>query len=110
MLIKLIYIICIVWLIFIVIYSIKNRVTYRNFTLINNAIHRYNKEMLDKAYRDGTDLDEIPSLHMYTCLTKSYNESFLNIFDWSYKNLVSPEVLEKLEPYIEKRKSPWRNR
>ena len=110
MFIKLIYTVCLVWLIFTVIYTIKNRVAYRNFTLINYAICRYNIALVDKAFADGKDPDELPYLRLSTCLTKSYDESFLDIFDWSYKNLVSPEVLEKLEPYIEKRKSPWRNR
>lgn len=75
-----------------IIVDLKNRNTYKNQTIIINAIHRHNIDVLEKGC-------SVSIIH-YTCM-KSYFYSFLNIFDWDYKNIVSPEIYERIKPFID---------
>lgn len=81
-----IYVICLVVL-------LKNLITYKNLTIILDAIHCYNINMIDLG-----NLDRIISYDVI----KSYIEVLLNPFDWGYKNLVPKDVFALIEPFIEK--------
>lgn len=90
--IKIFYIIIIVSSLLLLVYSIKNNVTYKNTCIIADAIYNYNLDRIAKG-----DLDGILSYGVI----KSYDKAFYNIFDWGYKNLVSKDIYELIEPFIE---------
>ena len=80
-------------LLFSCLYYIKNEITYKNMKIISDAIYRYNISMInDKRYDELIPYDSI----------KSYEKTFLNIFDWGYKNLLPKDTYVLIEPFIEK--------
>ncbi len=81
-----------------IVIDLKNRNTYKNQMIISNAIHSHNMDTIEKGC-------SVSIIH-YTCMRK-YSYSFLNIFDWDYKNIVSPEIYERLEPFIDEEN--WNN-
>lgn len=72
---------------------LKNLITYKNLTIILDAIYRYNINMIDLG-----NLDRIISYNVI----KSYIEVLLNPFEWGYKNIVPQDTYALIEPFIEK--------
>lgn len=71
----------------------KNNNTYKNQSIILNAIAKHNcTAMLEDRWSERIG---------YGCI-KSYNRSFFNLFDWGYKNLVPRDVYKRIEPFIDK--------
>ena len=86
-------VICLMALLFSCLYYIKNEITYKNMKIISNAIYRYNISMInDKRYDELIPYDSI----------KSCEKTFLNIFDWGYKNLLPKDTYMLIEPFIKK--------
>jgi hypothetical protein len=76
---------------------IKNSITNENRNKILDAICEYNQQALENHYLVYSDksLQLIP----YE-FSKTYYETLFNLFDWSCKNSVSPDVYEKIKPYL----------
>lgn len=86
-------VICLMALLFSCLYYIKNEITYKNMKIISDAIYRYNISMIkDKRYDELISYDSI----------KNYEKTFLNIFDWGYKNLLPKDTYMLIEPFIKK--------
>ena len=88
-------IILIVYLIFlgVMIYMlIKNGIVYKNQTKLVLAIRVYNMEMIlqGKYPEESIDYQEV----------MDDNVAFRRPWIWSYKQMVSKEILEKLKPYM----------
>lgn len=69
--------------------AIKNENTSIQQDKIIGAIHNYNL--------DHTGVDFIS----YWCM-EPYSKTLFRWHDWSYKNIVPPDVLTKITPYIKK--------
>jgi hypothetical protein len=94
-----IIILCIL-LILNVIGFIKNEVTYENRKIIREAIASYNERvafLMSIEYLEKDCRNYLP----YSCM-ESYWRTLFRWYDWSYKNIVPPDVLIKLDSYIEK--------
>ena len=76
-----------------VILLIRNEVTYNNHMKLADAIFKYNIHSIIH------DTGDAPI--GYNCI-ESYGLSLFRIWDFGYKNMVSKEVLEKIEPFMEK--------
>ena len=85
--------ICLMALLFSCLYYIKIEITYKNLKIISDAIYRYNISMIkDERYDELISYDDI----------KSCEKTFLNIFDWGYKNLLPKDTYMLIEPFIKK--------
>ena len=86
-------VICLMALLFSCLYYIKIEITYKNLKIISDAIYRYNISMIkDERYDELISYDDI----------KSCEKTFLNIFDWGYKNLLPKDTYMLIEPFIKK--------
>lgn len=74
----------------------KNEVTFRNHSIITNAVCTYRLDMLDKDQYEDCVVDFID--------IEDYNTTLLRLWDWSYKRLLPPEKFEVIKPYISKAK------
>lgn len=72
----------------------KNKITYKNYQIIIDAIYQYYDEIIDNGGR--------PDFSLYEKM-ESYDATFWRIFDWSYENILPSDEMEKLRPYINKR-------
>lgn len=90
-------IICIIALIISIFYRIKVENTGKMFFKVIHAISDYNCFQI----RNNCTLDNIFKCdHIeYDCVA-SFDRILLNPFDWSYKNIVPPDILKKIEPFM----------
>lgn len=71
----------------------KNENTCRIHKMLVDAIYLQNIESIEKGNcRDCIGYSSI----------ESYDRTLFRLWDWSYKHCVSPEILERLRPYIQK--------
>lgn len=74
---------------------IKNNLTYKNRTIIADAIFKYN---LNQISLSNSSVDFIDT----ASVVESYNKTLFRLYDWGYKNIVPVDVLEKISPFIER--------
>ena len=73
---------------------IKNDNTFKQRMKIIEAIHAYLQSKKDIEEIDVSEID-------YMCDSlESYYDTLNRYFDWGCKNIVPPDVYEKIEPYI----------
>ena len=73
---------------------IKNNNTFKQRVKVVEAIHDY---FQSKKGIEEIDVSEID----YMCNSlESYDDTLNRYFDWGCKNIVPPDVYEKIEPYI----------
>jgi hypothetical protein len=77
--------------IILIVFTIKNQVTYSNSCKIIDAIAEYNTIKI----KDGEYDSQIPFKFII-----SYDKSLWNIFDWGYTKMISEENLEKIKEYL----------
>ena len=70
----------------------KNENTYKNLTIISNAIYSYNVDLIKHGRSDA--------LISYSFMA-SYTTTWLRLWDWGYKHIVPPEIFEVIKPYTE---------
>lgn len=75
----------------------KNEITYKNFMILEDAIHSYNLSVL---YTNNLSFDKGDLLPYEESFIKSYYVALFNMFDWGYDNLVHTDTYEKIKPYI----------
>lgn len=88
-------IISIIYLIFLgvmIFILIKNGIVYKNQTKLDWAIRDYNIEMI----RQGKYPEK--SIAYYEVM--DYDAAVRRPWIWSYKQMISEEILEKLKPYM----------
>lgn len=90
----------IILLILNVIGFIKNEVTYTNRRIIRDAILSYNEHITLLMLTDCLEKD-CRNFLPFSCM-ESYFRTLFRWYDWSYKNIVPPDVLIKLDSYIKK--------
>ena len=73
---------------------IKNNNTFKQRVKIIKAIHAYFQSKKDTEEMDVSEID-----YMYHSL-ESYDDTLNRRFDWGCKNIVPPDIYEKIEPYI----------
>lgn len=90
-------IICIIGLIICIFYRIKIENTGKMFFKVIDAISDYNCfQIRNNCIPDNNfKCDSIN----YDCVA-NFERILLNPFDWSYKNIVPPDILKKIEPFI----------
>lgn len=69
---------------------IKNHRTCEIRKTIIDAIHEYNVYCISNGLPDRIN---------YDCL-QSYDATWLNLFNWGYKGIVSDDVFEKIKPFL----------
>lgn len=75
--------------------SVKNNNTFKQRIKIIKAIHAYFQSKKGVEEMDVSEID-----YMYHSV-ESYDDTLNRRFDWGCKNIVPPDVYEKIEPYIE---------
>lgn len=90
-------IICIIGLIISIFYRIKVENTGKMFFKVIDAIGDYNCFQI----RNNCTPDNIFKYDPieYDCIA-NFERILLNPFDWSYKNIVPPDILKKIEPFM----------
>ena len=73
------------------IWSLKSNNAYKNHIIIIDAICAYNRYVISE-YR----FEDVISYNSM----ESYEETIRRWRDWGYKNIVPPDVLEKITPFI----------
>ena len=73
---------------------IKNNNTFKQRVKVVEAIHAYFQSKKGIEEMDVSEID-----YMYHSL-ESYDDTLNRYFDWGCKNIVPPDVYEKIEPYI----------
>ena len=84
-----------IFLLYTVYMGIKNSNTFKQRVKIIKAIHAY---FQSKKGVEEVDVSEID--YMYHSV-ESYDDTLNRRFDWGCKNIVPPDIYEKIEPYIE---------
>ena len=87
-------IVLIIFLLYEVYMWIKNNNTFKQRVKVPKAIHAYFQSKKGIEEMDVSEID-----YMYHSL-ESYNDTLNRRFDWGCKNIVPPDVYEKIEPYI----------
>lgn len=87
----------IMWLIvlFFNILSIKNENTHRNRLIIIHAIGDYGR------YRMDNDMYNPICLKIYDYM-EPYKRTLWRLWDWSYKNILPPDIYEIIKPFIKR--------
>lgn len=75
----------------------KNDNTFKQRMKIIKAIHAYFQSKKDVEEMDVAEVD-----YMYHSV-EPYDDTLNRRLDWGYKNIVPPDVYEKIEPYIKGR-------
>lgn len=88
-------IVLIIFLLYTVYMWIKNNNTFKQRVKIIKAIHAYFQSKKGVEEMDVSEID-----YMYHSV-ESYDDTLNRRFDWGCKNIVPPDVYEKIEPYIE---------
>ena len=70
----------------------KNNNTYRNMTIIAEAIHKFNLAQIEAV----TNPVYVGFDHMI-----SYDKALWRLWDWGYENILTKEAFEKIKPYID---------
>lgn len=83
-------------LIFAIYIAIKNQNTFENHSKVIRAISIYNTEVIRSGVQNWEKTISV------NCI-ENYEKTLFRLHDWSYKKIVPPDVLEKIEPYIKKR-------
>lgn len=88
----LILILYILFLVVMVIFWAKNNNTYRNHSIIGDAIHRYAIDMINKHQWDSIEVkyDDM----------EPYETTLFRVWDWGYEHILPPEKFEIIKPYI----------
>ena len=73
---------------------VKNNNTFKQRIKIIKAIHAYFQSKKGVEEMDVSEID-----YMYHSV-ESYDDTLNRRFDWGCKNIVPPDVYEKIEPYI----------
>lgn len=76
---------------------VKNNNTFKQRMKIIKAIHAYFQSKKDVEEMDVAEID-----YMYHSV-EPYDDTLNRRLDWGYKNIVPPDVYEKIEPYIKGR-------
>lgn len=85
---------CILFIILMIILYFKNQITYKNMVIIANAIFLYNSEMIQSCNYDKIiDYDTVIPVSVY-------NRTLYRLFDWSYYNILPPDIFALIKPYI----------
>ena len=87
-------IVLIIFLFYTVYMLIKNNNTFKQRMKIIKAIHAYFQSKKGVEEMDVSEID-----YMYHSV-ESYDDTLNRRFDWGCKNIVPPDVYEKIEPYI----------
>lgn len=74
----------------------KNNNTFKQRRKIIKAIHTYFQSKNGIEEMDVAEID-----YMYHSV-EPYDDTLNRRFDWGYKNIVPPDVYEKIEPYIKR--------
>lgn len=74
----------------------KNNNTFKQRMKIIKAIHAYFQSKKDVEEMDVAEVD-----YMYHSV-EPYDDTLNRRLDWGYKNIVPPDVYEKIEPYIKR--------
>ena len=85
---------CVAIMIFGVVILIKNEVTFRNRTIISQAIFLY--EM------DAIINNRVPALGFGYDDRESYEATLYRLWDWGYTRILPPDKFEIIKPYVEK--------
>ena len=83
-----------------VVFAIKNDVTFRNQTVISTAVHLYRLQTIHDpvarldplGIRFEVDYDDI----------EDYDKTLFRLWDWGYTRILPPEKYEIIKPYIRK--------
>lgn len=86
---------------------IKNNVTFHWHNKILQAIFRYQRDVLDKAYFEATerfkngDFTEV-EVHFEVEIAdmEDYNATFKRWYDWGYKHIIPKDKFEIIKPYM----------
>lgn len=71
---------------------IKNEVTFRNHKKIGNAIFRFQMDLIKNGcYEYPVHYDDM----------EPYDETLWRLWDWGWSNILPPEKLNLILPYIE---------
>lgn len=82
---------------FIICYIVfKNQNTFNNHSRVIQAISKYNTEVIHSGVENWDKTISVKCI-------EDYDKTLFRLHDWSYKKIVPPDVLEKIEPYIKKR-------
>lgn len=76
---------------------VKNNNTFKQRMKIIKAIHAYFQSKKGIEEMDVAEID-----YMYHSV-EPYDDTLNRRLDWGYKNIVPPDVYEKIEPYIKGR-------
>lgn len=76
---------------------VKNNNTFKQRMKIIKAIHAYFQSKKGIEEMDVAEID-----YMYHSV-EPYDNTLNRRLDWGYKNIVPPDVYEKIEPYIKGR-------
>lgn len=90
-------IICIIGLIISIFYKIKVENTGKMFFKVIDAIVDYNCFQIRNNCTPDNNFE--CDCIRYDCLA-SFDRILLNPFDWGHKNIVPPDVLKKIEPFM----------
>lgn len=85
-----------------VIMLIKIQVTYRNHSIIVDAIFAYRMDAIDKAAKNGTILTDGVKYEVNYDDMRDYDSTVMRIFDWGYKHILPDDKFEIIKPYIHK--------
>lgn len=72
----------------------KNNNTFKNHTIIIDAIYKYKMDCISKMECARVDYYDM----------EPYYETLKRVFDWGYKKILPPEKFEVIKPYIEEEK------
>lgn len=81
----------IIWFAFWVVMVIKTLVTGRQHKRILTAIYRHNLLMIHRGRSEY--------MLSYDCV-EEFDSTLFRLWDWGYKRIVPPEVLERINLYI----------
>ena len=81
------------FLILLCIFLAKNFNTLKKHEIISTAIFYYNCTAISERRFE----DQISYYVM-----ESYEKTLFRVWDWGYKNIVPPDVFEKIAPFIKK--------
>lgn len=70
----------------------KNENTYRNRTIISDAIADYSMHKIDRCQWNSIEVDFDDM--------ESYEATFVRWWDWGYTRILPPEKFEIIKPYI----------
>lgn len=88
---KIVMIVCVFSLLCCLFMLVRVEIVYRNRIKILNAIHKYNKDRINR--------DDYENLISYDCL-EDFEKTTRRLWDFGYKRIVSEDVLRKICGYL----------